>query len=928
MSRMRLVPAVAVVALLAACQSSGPPRPVKSPNDERDYRHVVLPNNLRVLLIREPGSSLAAAAVSVARGSDHDPDAHPGLAHFVEHMLFIATGKYPEVDGFSEFVSRHGGDTNAYTDTDRTTYYFDVESEYLPEALDRFAQFFISPRFDPDYLEREKNAVQGEYQMQLKVDDWRGVAVDKRVVNPEHPGSRFDWGSLESLRGVGVAEAHAFFEANYSADTMTLAVLGSDDLDTLQKLVAGRFGAAVDRELGRRPVNPPLYDAATLPASYAWRTVAQTRTLTFRFPIPPVRPHYRTKPTVYIASLIGHEGPGSLHHVLSDRGWIQDLGAGGYDDDEWNATFGVGMTLTEDGNSHVAEIVDLTYAWIGLIRRQGVAAWRYLEEARRFELGFRFQEQTSPMNAVMVAAEALAEYPPEDVLRGVYLMDWFDERLIRRYLDFLTPENSLASISGPDIEGDRIEPDFGVSWRLGPGLVPREVEAPLKLPEPNPYLPEDLDLAFEPAAPEPPVTVDSGTAVETWHAPDTEFRTPSAYVNLDLRVAEPFGPDDRVLATLHAKLVEDAMNASAYQPSLAGLFLGVEATETGFRILVHGLHDKLPVLFDDVLTVFASTRVDTRKFAVARGELEREYANAKLARPYELLEEVLLELIHPQVWPVDTLADVARLATPSALTAWRRDRLAGMGATLFAHGNLRKDDARAFAALVHQKLGIVERPLELPKANRVDGSRRYEHAADHDDAAYALYIQGASDSIEERARIALIGHMLNAPYFTALRTQRQLGYVVQAYSNPIARRAGVVFVVQASKAGAAEIEVLTEEFLDDQRARFRGLSEAEFDEYKNGFVATVVWSDRNNSDRVSRLLGDLANGILTFDFDEQLVDAVNRLQPADVADAYEALIDPLRGNRLTVFSRGKPGTAPSDAEPIATIEAFKRQAGS
>ena len=154
-----------VTAALAACQAVDPPQPAKSPNDDREYRHVVLPNNLRVLLIHAPGSDRAAAAASVARGSDHDPDAHEGLAHFVEHMLFLATEKYPEVDGFTDFVYKHGGSYTAYTANDRTTYQFHLKTDRFPEALDRFAQFFIAPRFDADYVEREKASVQSEYQV-------------------------------------------------------------------------------------------------------------------------------------------------------------------------------------------------------------------------------------------------------------------------------------------------------------------------------------------------------------------------------------------------------------------------------------------------------------------------------------------------------------------------------------------------------------------------------------------------------------------------------------------------------------------------------------------------------------------------------------------------------------------------------------------
>ena len=202
-----------------------------------------------------------------------------------------------------------------------------------------------------------------------------------------------------------------------------------------------------------------------------------------------------------------------------------------------------------------------------------------------------------------------------------------------------------------------------------------------------------------------------------------------------------------------------------------------------------------------------------------------------------------------------------------------------MGATLLVHGNLLEDDARSLAALAQRRLGIVDLPHVLPKARRLTGSRRYEHAVEHDDAAYALYIQGSGDAIGERARIGLIGRMIAVRYFTELRTERQLGYIVHAYALPIARHPGIACVVQASKAGANEIEALTRAFLDEQRAWFRGLSEAELEEHKSGYVAALTRADRNNYDRVSRLVSDLAARVLSFDEREKLAGAVSRLTP-------------------------------------------------
>ena len=912
-----------VVFCLVACTGEWI-EPVRSPNDEGRYRYVVLPNGLRALLIHVPGSATAAAAVSVARGSDHDPDDHPGLAHFVEHMLFIATDKYPEVDGFGEFVSRHGGYTNAYTANDRTTYYFDIEPDLFPEALDRFAQFFISPRFDADYLEREKHAVQGEFQMQRQVDYWRGHAVHKRVVNPEHPASRFDWGSLESLRGVDVGEARAFFEANYSADTITLAVLGRERLGRLHALVEERFGGVVNRSLGPGPANPPLYEGEALPMSYAWQTVTPTRTLSFRFPVPPIKPHYRSKPGQMIASLVGHEGPGSLHQVLTSRGWIDGLVTDIYDHDGCNGTFDIDITLTEEGRSHVDEIVDLTHAWIGLIRREGVEAWRYDEEALHGELGFRFLEPLPPVVTVVAASEGLGDYAPEDVLRASYMMASFDEGLVRRYLDLLTPENAVVALSGPDIEGESVEPFFGVQWRMGPGFVPREVEAPLALPAPNPYTPEDLELAFEPAVPEPPAVVDTETAVETWHAPDTELAIPWGYVGLDLRGSATFGADDVVLSTLHARIVEAALNPRVYFALLAGAYADIQATTTGFGIAVRGFDDKLAILFEEVLDAFVDTPIDAGRFAVLREELAKEYASLELARPYEQLEDSLHRLIHPSALPVEALVDAAARATPAMLADWRRERLDSLAATLFVHGNLKKNETRALAALVQDKLDIVLRPHELPEARRVAGAMRFEHRVEHDDATYLLYVQGRDDSMDERARVALISRMLGARYFTALRTERQLGYVVDASDRPIAGHPGIVFVVQAARAGVDEIEDLTREFLDAQRSWFRELPEDDFEQYKKGYLGLLDAVDISNDARVARLLADLTDRILTFDSREQFKDVVAGLESGDIADAFDALIDPARGNRLTVYSPGKPGAKPEDGEPITSVREFKQ----
>ncbi|KAF5473275.1 hypothetical protein F2P56_009899, partial [Juglans regia] len=96
----------------------------------------VLKNSLEVLLISDPDTDKCAATMDVRVGHFSDPEGLPGLAHFLEHMLFYASEKYPLEDSYSKYIAEHGGSTNAFTSSEQTNYHFDVNTDCFEEALD------------------------------------------------------------------------------------------------------------------------------------------------------------------------------------------------------------------------------------------------------------------------------------------------------------------------------------------------------------------------------------------------------------------------------------------------------------------------------------------------------------------------------------------------------------------------------------------------------------------------------------------------------------------------------------------------------------------------------------------------------------------------------------------------------------------------
>ena len=258
----------------------------KSPNDDREYQYLLLDNKLRIVLISDPEAEKSAASFAVFRGSLHDPDNRQGLAHFFEHMLFIGTKKYPEPDSFQNFINANGGGTNAYTSSDHTNYFFDIKNSAFKEGLDRFAHFFINPLLSDEYVDREKNAVHSEYQMQKKEDSWRQFMTSKLAMNPEYAGSKFSIGSLDTLSGDVREELKKFQTEQYSADQMGVVVLSNEPLIDMRNWIEPLVSLIPNRELGDAPIDQEMLLSNELPITIYSKPIKNKYKVEYNFPIP------------------------------------------------------------------------------------------------------------------------------------------------------------------------------------------------------------------------------------------------------------------------------------------------------------------------------------------------------------------------------------------------------------------------------------------------------------------------------------------------------------------------------------------------------------------------------------------------------------------------------------------------------------------
>lgn len=879
--------------------------PRKSPNDTREYRYLTLPNQLKVLLVSDPETDKSAAALSVYRGSFHEPNARPGLAHFLEHMLFIGTETYPEVDSFQQYITANGGSSNAYTALDHTNYFFDIKNSALAEGLDRFGHFFIDPLLSPEYVEREKNAVHSEYQMQLKDDGWRGYMVSKQALNPEHPGHRFTIGSLDTLKGDVKADLDRWFAQNYSADQMGLVVLANASLDDLQALVEPLFNQVPNYNIGSDYPTVPAYTDAQLPAMITSQTQKNAVRLSVAFPVPNTLPYYRTKPEQYISNMLGHEGEGSLHSLLIQRGWIESLGAGTQSLDRNTSLISANFELTKAGSNHVPEIMGLFFAQIDMLKSVEPEAWRYSEQAKVAELAFQFQERGSTVGFVYQMAPRLNEYPPEDLLAAPYLMEGFEPDLIKELLARMTPENVLVELAMPDFQSSTVEPWFAVPFAIAQGPVPIEMpdNPPLNLPPANPFLPQNLSLLDPDDAPIA-LAVDQ-PGLQLWLDTDVSFTTPRANIVIELAVPDGLvSLRDASMARLFTRLVNDELTQSTYPALLAGLGYNLSRTASGFAINISGYNDKQADFLAFVIDQLLTAPLINARFDSIKQSLIRDLENAAKDKPYNQTLTALSDTLLATSWPAEAQATLLADLTLDELRAWRSQQFRRLSVRGGLHGNVAIDDANALADLLTTLLPLDQVAHTRPMVRQLTQSAEIDLAVDHDDAALLLYVQDPDDSFSSRAKSALAGQLLRSPFFSSLRTDQQLGYVVSAGMRRMDTQSGNLFLVQSPSAGVAHIENAVIEFLQDYLAQWGAMTEAAFEQQKAGLMTRLLEKDKNLNQRSQRYWQNLAEENDRFDSNQQIAELVDALTKVEMKAFLEGLTERVVNRRLKIFSDG------------------------
>ena len=172
------------------------PAPMDSDFPHLPRRTLRLDNGVQVALLHDARASRVALAAGVAAGSFHEPPQWPGLAHFLEHSLFLGSVAQPGVGAFADYVHGHGGRYNARTLGRQTLYYLEVPARELAPALERLVDLLARPLLLEGRLQAEREVLDAEYRARCQDADSQLHGALAGLLQPGHPLTRFHAGLL------------------------------------------------------------------------------------------------------------------------------------------------------------------------------------------------------------------------------------------------------------------------------------------------------------------------------------------------------------------------------------------------------------------------------------------------------------------------------------------------------------------------------------------------------------------------------------------------------------------------------------------------------------------------------------------------------------------------------------------------------------
>lgn len=926
---------------------------IKTPSLQEVKRvKIRLDNGIEALVISDPQTPKSGASLSVGAGMVHEPFERIGLAHFVEHMLFMGTEKYPIEKEYHEFIQENGGVSNAYTSVGQTVYMFEINNDKMSEAFSRFCSFFDSPLFNESGLSRERQAVDNEFTYRTNTDSIREYLVLLEMTKKDHPLNFWRCGTKETLQDVPRDELVSWYKKMYGADKMKLVVYTAQPLEEALAAIDANLSCVTQSQLPSEDIKGPLIDPQNFATKIYLEPIKDLKSVSITWEIPSeFNPDLEHHTMGLVAGAIAEEYPGSLSSFLKKQGLIQSLSSGGDTFDGKISIFQVSAELTEKGVEQVDQVISYIFQTINGLKKNGIPRYRFDELVNLSKAKYDYQSRPDVMNFVASTAnnlrfESLETFPQKHVWPTKFSPD-----RNQAFLETLRAENAIYLIMAPN---EFMNQTLDKKEKLTKAnytqtqISPKQIEAwnksaPSKLivmAPPNPYIPSNLKLIHTESHEDstPPKLITKTDRSMVYFKTDSTYLVPeiyySFYINSPLLNSSP---ESQVLSDLYILAMQDALSGLADQGSSAGLNYGMACDPNlGLNIVVQGYSEKAQIFLEETVRTTKTHRASRDDFFRYQQKLKSFYENqSSKLQPYAQAMEISRSILFKE--------HVAYPEKLAALTKMSYLDFENFSTSLFdkvyiraqLFGNIQDYDAvkvsdflettfaqsKSYSLKEQKRRAVLEfdpksEPKYITQVSNMDGN-----------AALLVVGQGAMDP-KKTAALKILTQSISSPFFDTLRTKQQTGYITQFYSQEIEKQLFSFYCVFSNSHSPRDLLARFELFNEDFLKTFNAdeFNESKFEKIRASVIEEYAQPTRNLRQKGAELTSLAFNYNEDFLLKEKNILALKEITFDEFQEFARNYLGRQNHGRIAALVEGNIDPSKSlDYTPIQNIDLYKAQ---
>lgn len=911
----------------------------KSKNDSNKYKYFVLENGLQVILVQDKKTKKSAASVSVGIGSYSDPYKYPGLAHFLEHMLFMGSEKYPKENEYSEKLAKYGGSSNAYTDSQVTNYFFDVVNEHFDEMIDIFGQFFISPLFNKDSVYREMNAVDSENSKNLNNDYWRIDQLVRSFGNKNHPFSKFGTGNLDTLfnnhkenckdeEGCKILirqELINFYQKHYSSHKMSLVVLTNKNFDKIEDKIKNIFNNVKKSQVSEEKVIEKPFNDDSLNKIVFVKTIKDNDILSFLWDIQPIFDKYKCGVEFFISHLLGHEGLGSIFSYLKKLGYATSLYSGDFDNTSLNCILQINIVLTEKGIQNYKQIIYIVDRYIEILKNDGIQKWIYEENLNIGKMKFRFKTNPFPIDLVSSLSRKILECEYNDVFISDYYSQEYNPELLKKIITSLEKKNRLIMFCSKNIEKltDKWNTDKKTEfWYKTEYLIDEikdeiiDLNNQLYLPKPNNFIPK----SFKRNKNNDIIKLEQTVGYEIWYKGCIKgkkiYKTPKTCLSIVIHT--PILGNNlrsKILTDILKSLINESMSEYTYDAAIAGLNYSLSCNGS-FCINFMGYDNNLIKLVNIVIDGILNLKVKQDRFEIYKDKMMKSFQSSKSNMPVKLANSYLYKKLLNHSWLPDKCINELKNIEYTEIENFINNELFSkcyfkflcqgnkkIKNTFITFKNIMKKFKKRFNYTVFLDYNDekYKNYCKIIDKNEIIINKKFVKEEINNAVSYYVQIGKFGETksdYKNRVLTGLLNNIMGETFFDQLRTKENFGYICQTTFIRKYKMNGFVFYVQSTK-DIEEIKERITRFIKEFGNKLEQMSVKE--------INTFIKSHRKNLNIKTKSLEEehfnyfnlIKESSYEFNRQKNLVKTSKKIKKKDVIKFYKNVFNKENNNLIS-----------------------------